>query len=247
METQPISHIRNRGYTLVELLIVVSMIVILALLTLFMFPRFRESADRAKSVRNISQLQLANATYATDHNGEFLKVFAFDEEGSSYVAWCNNSDFLSVLKGSGAFLPDGSLDKSIPPDALDPKAYRTKLKWHDTFTNSYGYNGEGTSGSNGWGSPSGSRGGFRMSQLTAPERTAAFLTATDWYAKYSGRFHWDNKPVEGYQNGKIAYRYNNKALVAYYDGHVGEVSMADMKKIDTQGGSKNIFWDADAK
>jgi prepilin-type N-terminal cleavage/methylation domain-containing protein len=246
MKTQPMPHTRNRGYTLVELLIVVSILAILALLTLFMFPKFRESADKAKSVRNIAQLQYANATYAADHNGEFLKVFAFDDEGSGYVAWCNNSDFLGILEGSAAFLPDGSVDKTIPPDTLDPKAYRARGKWHDTFTNSYGYNGEGSAGNNGWGSPGAMR-GFRTGQLTAPERTAAFLTATDWLAKYGGRFHWKDKPVEGYQNGKIAYRYNNKALVAYYDGHVGEVSMEDMKRIDAQGGQKNIFWDADAK
>jgi prepilin-type N-terminal cleavage/methylation domain-containing protein len=237
----------NRGYTLVELLIVVSIIVILALLTLFMFPKFRESADKATSLRNIAQLQLANATYATDNNGQYLKVFAFDDEGKSYVPWFQNSDFLALLKGASVLMPDGSLDKTIPPNTLDPKAYRARGKWHDTFTNSYGYNGEGNSGNNGWGSPGGSRGGFRMSQLTAPERTAAFITATDWYAKYSGRYLWRDKPFEGYQNGKIAYRYKGKALVAYYDGHVGEVSMEDMKKIDARGGQRNIFWDADAK
>jgi prepilin-type processing-associated H-X9-DG protein len=50
----------------------------------------------------------------------------------------------------------------------------------------------------------------------------------------------------GTPDGKIAYRYNKKAVVVYYDGHVGEVGMDDMKRIDQTGGIRNVFWDADA-
>jgi hypothetical protein len=51
METRPISHIRHCGHALVDLLVVIP---ILALLSLLMPTRFRESADKAVSVRSIA-------------------------------------------------------------------------------------------------------------------------------------------------------------------------------------------------
>jgi prepilin-type processing-associated H-X9-DG protein len=88
-----------------------------------------------------------------------------------------------------------------------------------------------------------------LDQLSAPERSAAFITATDAVAHHRSRFLWKGPgAVEGKTgNQKIAYRHNGKALVAYYDGHVAEVSMNDMKLIDQQGGANHVFWKADAK
>ena len=57
MQTRPTSHIRNCGYALVDLLVVIS---ILALLAVLMPPRFMESADKAVSVRNIADWQHAS-------------------------------------------------------------------------------------------------------------------------------------------------------------------------------------------
>lgn len=75
------------------------------------------------------------------------------------------------------------------------------------------------------------------------------MTATDWIVKYERRFLWVGKAaVEGLTGNQImAYRHNGKAIVAYYDGHVGEVSMADMKRLDAKGGKQNAFWKGDAK
>lgn len=247
MKNKPTARRYGSGFTLVELLVVITIIIVLAALSFLGFKKARSSADRAVSTRNIAQLQFANATYAADHNGDYLKVYAFDDKGSSYVAWCDNSDFLTLLKGDSAFLANGDVDKTHPPSALDPAAYRSKAKWYNRFSASYGYNYEGALGrSSAWGSPS-AESVFKMHQVTQPARTAAFITATDWIAKYSGRFKWQGKSaVEGYENGKIAYRYGGKALVVYFDGHVGEVTPEDMKRVDKLGGIKNVFWNANA-
>ena len=42
-------------------------------------------------------------------------------------------------------------------------------------------------------------------------------------------------------------RYNKSVLVAYYDGHVGLVSINELKQIDSEGGANNIFWNADGQ
>jgi prepilin-type processing-associated H-X9-DG protein len=59
---------------------------------------------------------------------------------------------------------------------------------------------------------------------------------------------WKKSPVEGKTNdSKIAYRHNGKAVVGYYDGHGGVISMAEMRKIDTLGGINNVFWGGDKR
>lgn len=37
---------------------------------------------------------------------------------------------------------------------------------------------------------------------------------------------------------------HKKAIVVYCDGHLGEVSTADVKALDQKGGASNGFWDA---
>lgn len=235
------------GFTLVELLVVITIIAVLVAVGSLFLSKARSSAERVVSTKNISQLQFANTAYAAENNGRYLKVFAFDDKGGSYVAWCDNADFLAILKGDSATVVNGKVNKTHPPSALDPLAYRSKKKWHDTFSASYGYNREGMSGNGSWGTPSGST-GFGIHDISDPIRTAAFFTATDWIAKYSERYKWQGEAaIEGYQNGKIAYRYKGKALVAYYDGHVGEISPNEMKVIDGNGGSNHIFWRGNAR
>ena len=247
MKIRPTALRSASAFTLVELLVVITIIIVLAALGFVGLKRARLSADRAVSIRNIGQLQFANTTYAADHNGDYIKVYAFDDKGSSYVAWCDNSDFLSILKGDSVVSAGGQVDKSHPRSALDPLAYRSKAKEYDRFAGSYGYNYEGALGkSAAWGTPN-AENVFKMQQVTQPARTAAFITATDWLAKYGGRFKWQGAAAaEGYENGKIAYRYDGKALAVYFDGHVGEFTQADMKRIDTQGGNKHVFWNANA-
>jgi prepilin-type processing-associated H-X9-DG protein len=35
-----------------------------------------------------------------------------------------------------------------------------------------------------------------------------------------------------------------RALVVYFDGHVGEMTKADMLEIDKRGGANSVFWKA---
>jgi prepilin-type N-terminal cleavage/methylation domain-containing protein/prepilin-type processing-associated H-X9-DG protein len=240
---------QHKGFTLTELLVVILIIVVLASLSFSVLSRMRHSADKVVVTRNLAQLQLANIAYASDHNGGFVPVREFDDKGSSYNAWFQNQDFMDNLKGYSADpLANGKVDSTLPPGMLDPAALRAKRRNYLSIAASYGYNSEGQPNTGGWSSP-GSTSFFRIDQLTAPARSAAFITATDWQAKYSGRFLWKGAAaVEGgTPDGKIAYRYNKKAIVAYYDGHVGEVGTDDMKRFDQAGGIRSLFWDADAK
>lgn len=242
------SHWRTAAaFTLVELLVVIVIIITLAALSLAGFRRARSAADSVVAARNLSQYQLANSCYAIDHNGSYMPVYSFDQN-NVVTGWSWSATFLSYLKGESAvYRPNGQVDTTVPLGLLDPTTVRAKKGSYDNVAASFGYNHEGVSGNN-WGQ-AGTVRGFRVTQVNAPARTAAFLTSTDWIAKYSGRFLWQGAAaVDGKTgDGKIAFRHNGKALVIYYDGHMGEITRQDLERIDGLGGIKHPFWDADAE
>ena len=237
----------GRAFTLTEMLVTIAIIITVALLAFAGISKMRSAGDKVVATRNLSQVQLANAGFAADNNGQYVPVYSFDDTGAKYTHWFRRADFLSYLKGeSSVHDANGNVDWSLPASLLDPIAVRAKKESWNMMDGSFGYNANGLPNP-GWGKPNGAP-AFRVTQLTSPERSAAFMTATDWNVSYASRFKWQGAPVEALsRNQKMAYRHNGKALVAYYDGHVGEVSVADIKRIDAEGGANHIFWKGDAK
>jgi prepilin-type N-terminal cleavage/methylation domain-containing protein/prepilin-type processing-associated H-X9-DG protein len=228
---------KNPGFTLTELLVVIVIVAVLATLVFLGYRRLRAAGDKAMTINNLKQLQTANMLYAEDHNGRYVSSFSRNEDGKLTGQWDRNREFLQHLIGDSA---ERKLGRSeVPVKMLDPVAYRGRGKNYDMLRGSYGMpEAYGVS----YGAP-GADSHLSMARITAAERTAAFVTAIDWHVTYGGRFRWDG--TEGpVGRGITAYRHNNKALVAYYDGHVGEISKADMKKIDESGGEEHPFWKA---
>lgn len=237
MKTYQSFHQRKRGFTLVELLVVITIIIVVAALSVVTITRMRDHALKANSIRNLSQLQIANASYAADHTGSFVPIYAYNAEGVREGNWYQNTDFLSNLAGD---LRDASGEpaRSAPVSMLDPKVYRAKKGLHYSMAASYGMNDSGIAGVHGPGlKPS-----HKLHQIPNPSESMAFATATDFRTTYNSRLKW--KGVDGKtSDGALAYRHAGKALVVYFDGHVGEVTQGDIKNIDaTQGGKDSSFW-----
>lgn len=238
---------QRAAFTLTELLVTIVIIITLAFLAFSGLSKMRKAGDKAVATRNISQLQIANAGYAADNNGQHVPIYAFDDSGAKYVGWMDSPKYLSYLKDeSSVYRSNGTVDNKLPLNLMDPATVRAKKKSYDSLIASFGYITAGVPGG-GWGKP-GSSPSYRISQLTSPERTAAFVTATDWNVSYANRFKWESAKEEGFFPGqRMSYRHGGKALVVYYDGHIGEVSLADVRNIDAQGGASHIFWKGDAK
>lgn len=236
------------AFTLIELLVTLTIILVLAALSMAGLAKMRAAGDRVVATRNLSQLQLANISYANDNNGQFVPIYAFDGTGGKYVAWLYNPKFISCFIGdSTTNNASGTVTPTIALNMLDPTTVRAKKKGYDSLYSNFGYITNAVPGQ-GWGQPN-TKPSWQINQLTAPERSACFITGTDWNISYANRFLWQGSAaVEGQTtNQMMAYRHNGKAIVAYYDGHVGEMSVADIKNIDALGGNKNIFWKGDAK
>lgn len=79
--------------------------------------------------------------------------------------------------------------------------------------------------------------------MNNPARTFAFATCTDWMVKYDASTRWTTSPAKGDDSSRmIAYRYDNKAIFVFFDGHVGLMSPADVKKQLNQDGRNSVFW-----
>ena len=232
----------RRGFTLTELLVVILIIVVIAALSLVGIGRVRDMAAKAGSTSNLKQLQVANISYAADHNGKCVPVRANDENGNA-TRWMDDIEYLAILTG----IPEEEIgtkkSKVIPLSMLDPKVVRARDYEYDRIFASYGMNDTGLK----LGSDPNLNSAFNLNKVSDPARSMAFSTAIDFRVTYNSRLNWklkgqvDNRKAPG-SVGAMAYRHSNKALVVYFDGHVGELSQGDIKDIDKQGGKNNAFW-----
>lgn len=234
--TQHVHPIIRRGFTLTELLVVILIIAVLAALSFSGVRELRSAADKTNSIRNLAQLQIANASYSSENAGKYVPYVVYNEQGNREGFWYQVPEFLVYFRGE-VYDAKGEPSKTVPLSMLDPKVVRARLPFYSSMAGSYGLNNTGlpTSGSS-------ARPAFTVASITKPEQSMAFASATDVRVAYPARFSW--KGIEGKTtDGGLAYRHNDKALVVYFDGHVGEMSKSEIKEIDTaRGGRTGPFW-----
>jgi len=232
----------RRGFTLTELLVVVLIIAALAAIVLTGYSRVRSAGDKAAAMSSMRQVQIANASYASDHGGHYVSISSKDGNGALSMEWYRDPEFLSYLTGDTAQTGKTDASSSVPVSLMDPIVVRSKKKWWDKLGGSYGLNDTGIKYQKKDTDPLAS---LTVSSISDPTRTAAVLSATNYIAQYAGRLLWQSSAVEGKTtDGKVAFRHGGKAVVVYYDGSTGLISMDDLKRIDGNGGKENIFWKA---
>ena len=242
MKSQPSRN--HSGFTLVELLVVITIIIVLAALTVVGVSRMRAAADSAATVAAMRQLQTANVSFAADHNDRYVSYSNTDPNGG-ITYWWRNFEFLAYLSGNqslaGSTLDTVNEDTVAPLSLMDPTTVRAKQRWSTRLAASYGMNHEFIKTVT---YPDNSKEKYiQTSKLTNPSRTVVFITATDSAMKYTGRKAWWSSPVEGKtQDGKMAFRHNNKAIAVYFDGGCGIVTKLDIDRFDANGGSSSPFW-----
>jgi prepilin-type N-terminal cleavage/methylation domain-containing protein len=87
--------VRSGAFTLIELLTVIAIIGILAAIIIPTVGRVRDTAQAAKTVSNLRQLQLANRMHAADYKGLFVPPVAraLAGNGATPAQWYNNPIF----------------------------------------------------------------------------------------------------------------------------------------------------------
>lgn len=109
---------RDRGFTVVELLVAIGIIIVLGGLIFTSFGRVRESGDRSKCMANLKQVGLAANLYAADNDGNLPYPFGL-------ILGINNPNAPGLIDLLGSYVNDDyrvfyctDVEHCLPPPGL---------------------------------------------------------------------------------------------------------------------------------
>lgn len=218
----------RRAFTLVELLVVIGIIAILIGILMPTLARARESANRAKCLSNVRNMQVAHWMYVNDNRGSLIQAGLSHggEGGRETVAWINtlqpyfkNSLLHRCPSDDSPYWPGGL---SVPGSS--PDTFRRT---------SYGINNFLDRDLVPWGGPY-----EKINQIRRPSSTIQFLEMTET-GEFAGADHphvenWvSNVPVQAaknielHQHGGPPRSWNGLANYGFLDGHAETLRFRD--------------------
>lgn len=233
-----------RGFTLVELLVVIVLIGTLSALGFQGFRAARTRANQAVSAANLRQLVAANLSYSADHQ-TFCPAYL---NGSNDVRWHgarhSSGEPFDPAKGLLAdYLGESRRIGRCPEleHLLSAEAFS------EDGSGGYGYN-DTYIGINPFTSPEKGQSlppPCRPANVNNPTRTLMFATVAFAVAGGLQDYASAAAPYEVDANGRIRgkplqpsihFRFNGKALVGWCDGHVSEEAPSSWGEITYKGG-----------
>jgi prepilin-type N-terminal cleavage/methylation domain-containing protein/prepilin-type processing-associated H-X9-DG protein len=255
---------RNRGFTLVEVLVVIAIILMLVALLMPALGRVRETANLTKCMSNLRQIHMATFVYAADNNGRVPydkdvvnapsknEMFTARSHDSSHPSY---ESYYPEHKWFGEYLPGCELGK-MNRVAYCPKGGRFGEKGANVgkFSNtSYGINPDLTE--NGWTITNGDddRRDIPLSQVRYPSKTALWVEALKnsiWEKSNTSGRHYSKAQVPADAislGGNTIFRSYGKANVVFVDGHCDTFWVGDTDDTNNQSPRWNcVFWNHSA-
>ena len=215
----------RRAFTLVELLVVVTIISLLAALLVPAMEEAFAHAQRAMCMSNQRQVHVANVAYANEMKDQYVPVKTEGASGSGYESWSMNRHFITLnglrpatsdwlaLSWPGGFL-------SCPIARPFNPAPNGKTYVWDTLA----FNWAGVSDD------------FndalvvRRSTIRSPSDKVQMVDCNDWHTAGKGPSWLERADYERYwdsfgdvdkftQNAMVTYRHQQGAVIQHFDGH----------------------------
>ncbi len=255
---------RKNAFTLVELLVVISIIALLLAILVPALNRAREFAKRIVCVSLLKSYAMANITYAAACDGWLVpfsqKYFGSDPAHTWGERWCENKLYRKNLSVNARvqITDSGWNDAFKYPTELrcpshiikDPCQYVRLFSSTESseVIMSYGYNAEqwrfnsGNLTMNATWYPYEEYCANRLSDVRRPASVMMFIDSTYYqvrYIKANHKEYWDlpesgdsqmigGNTLTAYNKGMVAYRHNDGADLAYFDGHCGYLKKKDV-------------------
>jgi prepilin-type N-terminal cleavage/methylation domain-containing protein/prepilin-type processing-associated H-X9-DG protein len=238
--------VKTRGFTIIELLMVLVIVGLLAALTLPVINRVRQSAQSASGLSNLRQLAQANLGYTADHRGQFSPGTSANNNLRWHGERTSSSAPFDPTKGYLApYLGQSGRVKNCPRfDLLDKSTTSFELG-----TGGYGYNQAYIGGTpQDWLKPN------YLQRLPKPSRTVMFASTAFAVStgpqEYAFTEPYQSLAPSGLPNGLLQpsthFRHDGKAHVAWCDGHVtAETPNSVAESANYYGGDSqalNIGW-----
>jgi len=213
-----VPHVRYLCFTMIELMLVISIIVILAGLLLPSLKKAHEVAKRIKCVGNERQLHLAWSNYCTDYNG-FLPVWStslWGDTGTNNKPWtvtmAESLKPVMVLRSWGAYMIDWRSFLSCPNLPLPDSVAASYGVYQDQHYPAFGMNHMGIGGD----VVNGCKLYTNASHISQPSRLVAFCDnnlASSGAPQYGYYGRWCNLNITDL-------RHLLKNNILFCDGHV---------------------------
>jgi prepilin-type processing-associated H-X9-DG protein/prepilin-type N-terminal cleavage/methylation domain-containing protein len=207
-----------RGFTLVELLVTITIIVVLAALSVIGINRMRSAAGNSNCISNLRQLAVAGLAYAAE-TGTY-PPYGRQPDGSNAYWFQVLAKDLGLDPGLGA--AEIERDPSFPTCHECLKKHNAQSFPRNNPIRTYAMNeyvARPERNSSGlWTFPA-----IRVSQANNPSQTAFFMDGT----KVSG-IYWDSICRIGEWRRAENFIHGGKANIAFLDGHVESRTIADV-------------------
>ena len=210
---------KTRVFTLIELLIVISIIAILAAMLLPALNKARQTAQGISCIGKVRQILIATQAYLGDSNGVYYSVYlgpylsgnsTTDNYASRPTVWM---EYLLLYMGRKELTMITRRDLSVSgPFGCPSQAFPDKLyPGYGYFSNLFGDYGHAV------GSESSASPGVKQSRIPSPSKHISHAEACGGNDTYEKRARRGNLKVH---NNTVAYRHRRKANVGWVDGHV---------------------------
>jgi prepilin-type processing-associated H-X9-DG protein/prepilin-type N-terminal cleavage/methylation domain-containing protein len=218
--------VKPRGFTIVELLVAISIILILMGIILIGVRGTRERANAAKSVSNLREIHNAISMYVMNNDGEYPRSRTFVPEGVSGNPWNYEGGFW--FNAIGEYLDEG---RRFRQDLVGSGPWPQNIPFASpsiTDKSLHGWGGAGIDiGLNGYLFPAGSPPTPRVRGVNIENPSRALL-AVDAADPNTGIGSWQSGHPGAFTGNNIAFRHGGRANILFVDGSVGQIERDDL-------------------